>query len=52
MVTPQELKILCGESNELNGEKTVLCPTTEKKNCLLLIRSEKLYVLAGSRKKV
>ena len=32
---------VCGESNELNHEKIVLCSTAEKKNCLLLIRSEK-----------
>ena len=31
VVTPRELNMVCGESNEINGEK----------NCLLLIRSEK-----------
>ena len=30
MLTPQEL-IVCGESNEMNGEKIVLCLTAEKK---------------------
>ena len=27
--------------NEINGEKIVLCSIAEKKNCLLLISSEK-----------
>ena len=31
MVTPQELKMACGESNEINGKKIVFCSTTEKK---------------------
>ena len=40
-MAPQEIKIVCGESNEINREKkTVFCPTSEKK-CLLLISSEK-----------
>ena len=30
VLTPQELGV-CGESNEINGEKIVLCSTTEKK---------------------
>ena len=47
MVTPQELKMMCGESNEISGEKTVLCSTTEKKNCLLLIKSEKNCTVKG-----
>ena len=29
MVTPQELGV-CRESNEINGEKIVLCSTSEK----------------------
>ena len=33
MVKPHELKMVCGESNEINGEKNVLCSLTEKKNC-------------------
>ena len=33
--------MVCGESNEINGEKKFLGFTAEKKNCLLLIRSEK-----------
>ena len=41
MVTPQELNMVCGESNEINGEKIVLSFTPDKKNCLLLIMSEK-----------
>ena len=39
-MTPQELNTVCGESNEINGEKIVLIFTPEKKK-LLLIRSEK-----------
>ena len=31
--------MMCGQSNELNGEKIILCLTAEK-NCLILIRSE------------
>ena len=27
MVTPQEVKKVCGESNKINGEKIVLCLT-------------------------
>ena len=33
VVKPQELKMVCGESNEINGEKIVLCPTAETKIC-------------------
>ena len=40
MVTPQELKMVSGESNEINGEKIYLFVTAEKK-LLLLKRSEK-----------
>ena len=45
-MTPQELKMVCGESNEINSEKkNCLSWTAEKQNCLLLIRAEKnLYV--------
>ena len=50
MVTSQELKIVCGESNEKNGEKIVLCSTAEKKNCLLLIRSKKIVCLSWESK--
>ena len=39
-MTPQEL-VVSGELSEIYGEKIVLCSTAEKKNCLLLIRSEK-----------
>ena len=31
MVTPQELKMMCGESKEIYSEKIVLCLTAEKK---------------------
>ena len=31
VLTPQKLKILCRESNQINGEKIVLCSTAEKK---------------------
>ena len=41
MVTHQELKMVWRESNEINGEEIVLCLIAQKKNCLLLIRSEK-----------
>ena len=41
MVTSRELNMVYRESNEINGEKIVLSFTAEKKNCLLLIRSEK-----------
>ena len=30
MLTPEELEV-CRESNEINGEKIVLCSTAEKK---------------------
>ena len=50
MVTLQELGV-CGESSEINGEKIVLCSTAEKKNCLLLIRSEKIVRLSWQSKK-
>ena len=43
MLTPQD-RGLCEESNEINGEKIVLCSTAEKKNCLLWISSEKNYM--------
>ena len=49
MVTPPELKIVCGESNEINGEKTVMCSTSEK-NCLLFLRSEKIVFKLGVKK--
>ena len=49
-MTPQELGV-CGESNEINGEKIVLCSTAERKNCLLLIRSEKNVHLSWQSKK-
>ena len=38
-MTPQELKMVCGESNEINGEK-LFCVGPLRKNCLLLIRTE------------
>ena len=31
METPQELNMMCGKSNELNGEKNCFGSTTEKK---------------------
>ena len=30
-VTPQELKMVCQESNEIHGKNIVLCSTAEKK---------------------
>ena len=51
MVTSQELKRVCRESNEKHGEKIVLCSTAGKKNCLLLIRSEKIVRLSWESKK-
>ena len=41
VVTPQELNMVCGESNEINGEKNFFEFYCREKNCLLLIRSEK-----------
>ena len=43
--TPQELGV-CRESNEVNGEKNVLCSPAEKKNCLLWISSEKIVCIS------
>ena len=53
-MTPRELNTVCGESNEMNGEKKIVFGfTSEKKNCLLLIRSEKIVRLSlESKKKV
>ena len=51
VVTPQEVRV-CGESNEINGEKIVLGSTAEKKNFLLLIRSEKIVCLSWQLKKL
>ena len=48
VMTPQELKMVCGESNEINGEKIILC----LKNCLLLISSEKNCTFKLGSKKV
>ena len=31
VVTPQELNMVCGESNEINGEQNCLSLTPEKK---------------------
>ena len=41
MVTPRELNIMCGESNEINGERNCFEFDRWEKNCLLLISSEK-----------
>ena len=41
VVTPQELKMVCRESNEINFKKIVLRSIAEKKKCLLLVRYEK-----------
>ena len=41
VVTPRELNMVCGESNEINGEKNCFEFYCREKNCLLLIRSEK-----------
>ena len=38
MVTPQKFKMVCGESNAINEKKI------EKKNRLLLVRSEKIMI--------
>ena len=35
VLTPQELRV-CRESNEVNGEKNVLCSAAEKKKLLAL----------------
>ena len=44
--------MVCGESNEMNGEKIILYSTTEK-NCLLLIRpGKKCTFKLGIKKKV
>ena len=40
-MTPRELNMMYGESNEINGEKTCFEFYRREKNCLLLIRSEK-----------
>ena len=45
VVGPQELKMVYGESIEINGEKIVLCSTAEKNNCLRWIRSEKSCIV-------
>ena len=44
MVTPQGLKIVCGKSNEINGENIVLCTTAEKKLFAFDKVLRKLYV--------
>ena len=44
VATPQELKLVCRYLNNINGDKIVLCLTTEKKNCLLLKKLFKLGV--------
>ena len=41
MVTPQELKMVCRESNEINAGKNCFVFDCGEKNGLLLIRSEK-----------
>ena len=40
-MTPRELNTVCGESNEINGEKNSFWFYLREKNCLLLIPSEK-----------
>ena len=40
-MTPRELNMVCGESNEIKGEKNCFEFYRLEKNCLLLIRSEK-----------
>ena len=46
VVTPQELKIVCGKSNATNVEKKLFCVRP------LLIRPEKIVHLSGESKKV
>ena len=41
MVTPREVNMVYGESNEINREKNCFEFYCSEKNCLLLIRSEK-----------
>ena len=41
MLTPQELNMVYGESNEINGETNCFEFYRREKNCLLLISSEK-----------
>ena len=43
VVKPQELKLVCVEANEINGE-TMFYVRPRRKNSLLLIRFEKMYV--------
>ena len=53
MVTPRELNMVSGESNEINGEKNCFEFYRLEKNCLILIRSEKNCTLKpGVKKKV
>ena len=44
VVTPQELNMVCGESNEINDEKIVLSFIAEKKIVCFLYGLKKLYV--------
>ena len=49
-MTPRELNMVCGESNEIYGEKN--CYKFLRKNCLLLIGSEKIVRLSWVSKKI
>ena len=51
MVTPQELQVVCRESNEIYGEKIVLCPTTEKKKFAFDKVWKKIVCLSWESKK-
>ena len=46
VMTPRELNMVYGESNEINGEKNCFEFYRSEKNCLLLIRSEKIVRLS------
>ena len=51
MVTPQKLKMACGKTNEINGDKKLFFVRLLRKKCLLLIRSEKIVRLSWELKK-
>ena len=52
MVTPREVNMVYGESNEINREKNCFEFYCSEKKCLLLIRSEKnCTIKAGVEKK-
>ena len=53
-MTPQELKMVCGESDAINGEKIVLCSIAEEKlfafdkvckNCMFKLGDQKCLIM-------